>query len=72
MIYRATEQASVWVESLGRDVQLDPSKEYDDSFPGDAAVSAEGAPRGLLRAPNVESATAAPGETRTTRRPRSE
>lgn len=68
MIYRVTEVGSVYVEALGRDVKLDPTREYDDRFPEDAAIIAEWAPRGLLRSPNIESATAAPGETRNVRR----
>lgn len=69
-IYRVKERVSVWVEALGRDVSLDPAVELDDAFADDAAVIAEWAPRGLVRQPNVEAATAAPGETRATRRPR--
>lgn len=69
-IYRARERTSVYVEALGRDVSLDPSVELDDQYPDDAAVIAEWGPRGLVRCPNVESATAAPGEARNTRRPR--
>lgn len=69
-IYRAKERVTVWVEALGRDVTLDPAVELDEQFPDDAAVIAEWAHRGLLRSPNVESATAAPGEARSTRRPR--
>lgn len=69
-IYRARERTSVYVKALGRDVSLDPSVELDDQYPDDAAVIAEWGPRGLVRCPNVESATAAPGEARNTRRPR--
>lgn len=71
-VYRATERMRVFVASLGRDVTLDPSKELDDQFPEDAAVIAEWAPRGMVRQPNVEAATAAPGEMRNTRRPKKE
>lgn len=67
-IYRVTQHMNVWVEALGRDVTLDPSVELDDEYPDDAAIIKEWAPRGVVRAPNVESATAAPGEKRNTRR----
>lgn len=67
-IYRARERATVWVEALGRDVTLDPAVDLDDSNPEDAAVIAAWAGRGKLSTPNVESATAAPGERRSTRR----
>lgn len=67
-IYRVREHMSVWVEALGREVTLDPAVELDDTFPDDAAVIAAWKDRGVLRAPNVESATSAPGERRATRR----
>lgn len=71
MLYRATRQTVVFVEKLGRDVTLDPAVELDDQLHDDALVIAQWKPRGLLRASNVEQATAAPGEARATRRPRS-
>jgi hypothetical protein len=68
-IYRAQEPMSVWVESLGREVHIKSRQELDDQFPEDAAVIKEWAHRGLVREVNpVESATAAPGEARSTRR----
>ncbi len=70
MLYRAIKHSVVFVEALGRDVTLDPAVELDDQLHDDALVIAEWKPRGLLRASNVEQATAAPGESRTTRRPR--
>lgn len=70
MLYRSTVHTVVFVEKLGRDVTLDPAVELDDQLHDDAIVIAQWAPRGLLRASNVEQATAAPGETRTTRRTR--
>lgn len=68
MLYRVSEEMSVWVEGLGRDVRLHAGQELDDQNADDAAIIKEWAPRGLLRAPNIESATAAPGEVRSTRR----
>ena len=68
-VYRARVHQTVHVESLGRDVTLDPAVPLDDQFPEDAAVIAEWAKRGVVRLDNpVESATAAPGEQRNTRR----
>ena len=67
-LYRSRNHTVVFVEALGRDVTLDPAVELDDQLHDDALVIKEWAPRGLLRASNVEQATAAPGEVRTTRR----
>jgi hypothetical protein len=67
MIYRARKHASVYVEALGRDVTLNPSVPLDDSNPDDAEVIKRWA-GSLLVAENIESATAAPGERRSTRR----
>lgn len=68
MLYRVYDEMSVWVKGLGRAVSLHPGQELNDELPDDAIIIKEWGPRGLVRAPNVESATAAPGETRTTRR----
>lgn len=69
-IYRVNQPMNVWVEALQRDVALDPAVELNDAYPEDAAVIAEWVDRGLVRAPNVEAATSAPGEARSTRRTR--
>lgn len=53
MKYRVREEMSVHVKALGREVPLQPANELDDAFPEDAAVIAEWAPRGLVRAVNV-------------------
>jgi hypothetical protein len=70
MIYRCTQPQTVYVEALGRDVPMDPAQPFDDDIPEQALIVAEWGPkgRGLLFADNVEAATAAPGEKRTTRR----
>ena len=69
-VYRVKQFMTVWVDALQRDVALDPAVELNDIYPEDAAVIAEWAGRGLVRAPNVEAATSAPGEARSTRRSR--
>ena len=68
MLYRATKQCSVYVEALGRDVHLEPSIPLDDRDDDDRAVIKEWSHRGLVRQDNIEAATAAPGEQRSTRR----
>ena len=67
-IYRVKNPGSYHVEALGRDVNLSEADELDDQDPQDAEVITAWGPRGVLRAPNVEAATKAPGEQRTTRR----
>lgn len=66
MIYRANERMHVYVEALGRDVLLDPAVPLDDTMPDDKVIIDQW--RRLLTSDNIESATAAPGEKRTTRR----
>lgn len=66
MIYRANERMHVYVEALGRDVLLDPAVPLDDTYPDDRVIIDQW--RRLLTSDNIESATAAPGEKRTTRR----
>lgn len=66
--YRSREHLTAHIEELGRDVHVDPRQDLDDQFPEDAAIIAALAPRGLVRAVNVEQATAAPGESRSVRR----
>lgn len=68
MLYRATRTGSVYVEALGRDVHIEPGIPLDDRDDEDAAVIKEWASRGVVRADNIEAATAAPGEKRSTRR----
>lgn len=68
MLYRAKKQMSVYVDALGRDVHLDPSIPLDENDAEDAEVIAAWKHRGVLFADNVEAATAAPGEQRSTRR----
>lgn len=50
----------------GVDYHLDPSRDYDDNDPEDAAVIALFP--GHFSSPNVEAATAAPGARRNVRR----
>lgn len=50
----------------GVDYHLDPSRDYDDENPDDAAVIKMF--RGHFESPNVESATASPGERRSVKR----
>lgn len=68
MLYRATKQCSVYVEALGRDVHLEPAVPLDDADADDAEVIKAWLGRGLVRQDNIEAATAAPGEQRSTRR----
>jgi hypothetical protein len=69
MLYRSRRATTVMVEALGRTVDLSPVQSLDSENPDDAAIIAEWAHRGLLRADSqVEQATAEPGEARTTRR----
>ena len=70
MIYRSTQPQTVYVVALGRDVPMDPGQPFDDADPEQAKIIAEWGPkgRGILIADNIEAATAAPGETRSTRR----
>ena len=69
-IYRTTQPLTAYVTGLGRDVPMDLGQPFDDEIPEHAIIIAEWGPkgRGLLFADNVESATAAPGEKRSTRR----
>lgn len=68
-LYRARRACTLYVEALGREVDITPANILDPDDPLDAAIIAEWGPRGLLRADSVvEQATAAPGEQRTTRR----
>lgn len=66
--YRVRRPSSLNVEALGRVVNLDPADVIDTDDPEGAAIVAEWFPRGMLRVDNVEQATAAPGEMRTTKR----
>jgi hypothetical protein len=68
MRYIVTEDRWVWVESLGREVRIKPDAPLDESDPTAKAVIKEWKDRGVMYAPNVEAATAAPGELRSTRR----
>lgn len=66
MIYRLVDNQKRCVVVEGADVFLDPGRRYDDRVPVDADVIR--AFPGLFVAADVEAATAAPGEKRTTRR----
>lgn len=72
MIYLVPEEMSVYIEELGRDVRLHARQQLDDQFHEDSLIIAELGPRGIVRRANVEAATAAPGEVRTTRRKKEE
>lgn len=50
----------------GVDYHLDPARDYDDEDPADAEVIAMF--RGHFSSPNVEAASAAPGERRNVKR----
>jgi hypothetical protein len=65
--YRARRACILYVEELGREVDLTPDKILHEDDPLDAAIIRQYGGT-LLRADNVEAATAAPGELRTTRR----
>lgn len=68
MLYRARRSALVYVPGLDREVRLDPAIPIDDQDPEGAAIVARWG-SSLLRADSqVEAATAAPGEQRSTRR----
>lgn len=69
-LYRTTQPQTVYSTTLGRDVPMDPAQSFDDTIPDEAAIIAEWGPkgRGVLYAENIEEATSAPGELRTTRR----
>lgn len=67
MIHRLNGSHKITVcDNDGVDHELDPGRDYDDSDPTDAKLLREFP--GFFRTPNVEAATAAPGEKRTTRR----
>lgn len=68
MLYRARRSAVVWVEGLNREVRLDPAIPIDDEDEEGAAIVARWGSSLLRSDTQVEQATAAPGETRTTRR----
>ena len=68
MLYRARSRAVVWVEGLNREVRLDPAIPIDDEDEEGAAIVARWGSSLLRSDTQVEQATAAPGETRTTRR----
>ena len=66
MIYRLIGNDRIVITHNGADVFLEPGKVYDDDDP-EAAELVRAHP-GFFEAPNVEAATAAPGERRSTRR----
>lgn len=70
MIYRLRDQNRVVVtDELGDPIVLDPSTPYDDRDPDDAKLIKRWG--SFMVADNaVEAATAAPGEKRSTRRPK--
>ena len=68
MLYRARKHALVWVPGLDREVQLDPAIPIDDQDPEGAAIVDRWGSSLLRSDTQVEQATAAPGEARTTRR----
>lgn len=68
MLYRATTHASLYVEALDREVELNPYTVLDDRDKDDKAIL-RAAPE-LFERVEDETATAGPGERRTTARRR--
>ena len=68
MRYRATTHASVYVEALDREVHLNPYTVVDDRNKDDRELLAQYPELFEPDTDTVESATAAPGERRSTRR----
>lgn len=67
-VYRGITEG--WFAVGDREVHISVGQEWDDEIPAHAEVIARWGGRGseVLRAPNIEAATAAPGEQRSTRR----
>lgn len=66
-LYRVRRNAVLYVEALGREVGLEQNQVLDSENPEDAPII-DRWPTYLRRDSDVEQATAAPGEKRTTRR----
>lgn len=68
MLYRARRTEILFVPALDREVLLDPNIPIDSDDPEGAAIIARWGETHLRADSQIEQATAAPGEARTTRR----